>query len=157
DLASGAAVWSNEQFRLLGVQPGAQPADCDAWFERVHPDDRALVAGRKSAPADGATRRTEYRIVRADGAVRWLSDTWRVEAGEGGRWARLVGTSQDITERRLAEDARHESDERLREFAERTKQLYWTCTPDFGKVLYTSPSYRDLFGRDPALLRDDPL
>jgi PAS domain S-box-containing protein len=62
-------------------------------------------------------------------------------------------TSQDLLERNA--ELRRLSDsalQRLQEFAERTKQVYWTFTPDFSKILYISPHYGEFFGRDPAAL-----
>ena len=83
-----------------------------AWFEAIHPDDRDRVA---TAPervllATGALTRfeTTYRIIRPDGAVRWIRDRSFPVASSDGSVHRIVGTATDITEQReLEEQFRH--------------------------------------------------
>jgi PAS domain S-box-containing protein len=71
----------------------------------IHPDDLEAVRGSVAGVADGErTFSLEYRIVRADGAIRWVLDRGQLSAGPGGRmW--MNGALFDVTERRAAEDA----------------------------------------------------
>lgn len=98
------ARWSNELFRILGVEPGALEQLSDDFFNRhVHPDDRDLVR----ATIEGGIRQAhgwkfEYRIVRPDGEVRHVqSASQLVLSGDQPR--KIVGTMLDITERRRLE------------------------------------------------------
>ena len=88
----------------------------DRIFERIHPDDRGTFDDfvRRAHEATGpGSRAAEFRIVRADGEVRWVRDSNQVlfEERDGTPCpVRVVGTLQDITERRRAEEALRESD-----------------------------------------------
>ena len=74
----------------------------DLWLASMHPDDREWV--ERSIP-ERNKRHTEleYRIIRPDGAVRWINDQAFPVRDENGKVYRLVGTSRDITERKKAE------------------------------------------------------
>ncbi len=94
--------------------------DVDALLERrwhfgIHPDDRkaAIAAGMEKVPERGTFSR-EYRILRADGAVRWVRTISNPLLNKDGNVTSYVGAVEDITERRQAEDALRESEERFR-------------------------------------------
>ncbi|MDE2359343.1 MAG: EAL domain-containing protein [Betaproteobacteria bacterium] len=73
------------------------------WFEAIHPDDRDRMAklAIEQHSIDGYDE--EYRIVRPDGSVRWIRDRACPVRDASGKVYRIVGTAQDITERKLAE------------------------------------------------------
>ena len=73
------------------------------WFEAIHPDDRDRMAklAIEQHSIDGYDE--EYRIVRPDGSVRWIRDRAFPVRDASGKVHRIVGTAQDITERKLAE------------------------------------------------------
>jgi PAS domain S-box-containing protein len=102
--------WSERVHDILGLPPG-EPA-VERHLELIHPDDReALFAAVRELPGDGEIS-FDYRIVRPDGALRWLSLSAAAEPGADGRPDRLTGVVVDITDRRIA-------DERLRATRER--------------------------------------
>jgi PAS domain S-box-containing protein len=113
DLASGEGVWSASAFRMLGYDPApGGRATFDMWRARVHPDDLDYVLGEHARAAGGGDLRMEFRILRADtGETRWLAAFGRILPAPGG--GRSIGTVLDTTERRLTEEARRESAERL--------------------------------------------
>jgi PAS domain S-box-containing protein len=100
------ALISDEIERISGYPPENFIASAKRTIMSiVHPDDRAQVmeAVRQAAATDQAFV-VEYRIVRADGAIRWVLDRGQLIHGPGGRlW--MDGAIFDITERRQAEDA----------------------------------------------------
>jgi PAS domain S-box-containing protein len=104
DLETGRLLWSDNLFRLYGLEPGEITPTPGYVLEQVHPDDQERVEREvESARRGGQLRPLEYRFVRPDAAVRRLCATQAVvEQGEG-RPRRLVGTVQDITDRRRAE------------------------------------------------------
>jgi PAS domain S-box-containing protein len=87
--------------------------DPDAWTEPLHPADRARVLANRPislvAPSD-----IEYRIVRPEGEVRWVRDRSFPVRDEHGEAYRHAGIAEDVTERRLTEQALRESEERNR-------------------------------------------
>lgn len=99
DIATGALRWSDESHRIFGLEPGTFPGTLEAFLAFVHPDDRGAAG---PSPADLETRdrvSTDYRIVRADGAVRLLHEEAEVIRDATGTPVRHAGSTQDITER----------------------------------------------------------
>jgi len=108
DLVAGAGIWSEEEWRLHGLdpQPGAAP-DHETWRASLHPDDRArVVADLEAALADSACRfDTDYRVVWPDGTVHWLLSKATVVRDAQGRAVRMVGLNMDVTASRETEAA----------------------------------------------------
>jgi PAS domain S-box-containing protein len=106
DLSSGVWVGSPMLDRIFGIGPEYEH-NTAGWERLLHADDRqATLDGLRHVVATGAAFDIEYRIVRpGDGAVRWMHGLGRVERTEMGTPLRLLGTVQDITERKLAERA----------------------------------------------------
>jgi PAS domain S-box-containing protein len=101
DLGSGELRWSNNLFRLFGLHPGAFTPTRERMLERVHADDRDLVHHRsETAVVTGQMGMLEFRIVRADGAVRRLQSIVASVEQESPVARRFLGTVQDVTERR---------------------------------------------------------
>lgn len=151
DLATGASAWSAEQFRLLGLDPGRDPPTVATFLRRIHPEDLPVMQEAVAELPPGDFAESEFRVVLADGAVRWLHGTVRV-LRDGGRPVRLVGTQQDVTERKRVEQALQESEQRFRELAEQVRDTFWVCTPDLRTLLYVSPAYEELTGRPTSYL-----
>ena len=102
--------WSAETHRLFGVPLGTFEGSATAFFALVHADDRADVAAARDAAVAGARPLDiEHRVVRSDGSLRWVHERAEVVQDPQGRPLRLVGTVQDITERRLLEDQLRQS------------------------------------------------
>jgi PAS domain S-box-containing protein len=103
DVETGEIRWSDNLFRLFGVEPGRVSPTFEFVRERTHPDDRADL---EQAVADrltrGAPQSLDYRIIRADGEVRHLRCNLAVVGDQNGRPGRLVGSVQDVTEARRA-------------------------------------------------------
>ena len=94
---------SAELCRIFGLESDAFEPTLEGYLERVHPDDRQMArAAIESALRDGTPFEFEERIVRPDGAVRVLHSKGRWIRDDLGRPVMLVGTSQDVTERRQA-------------------------------------------------------
>ena len=112
----GALEWSHEVCRIFGVEPGQLAGTVDDFVARAHPDDLAKIyAARDAALASGEPLRIDHRIVRPDGAVRWVHERADVVLDVQGRPERLIGVVQDITERKQAEEALQTAEEQLRQ------------------------------------------
>jgi len=118
DLVTNENVWSEELWKLYGMEPHSCVPSYDAWREAVHPDDRsyAEVVGR--AARAGIELNVEFRVRDADGTIRWLMSRGRPLRDGKGRTARFVGIVLDITARRLTEEAMRAREQDLRRFAE---------------------------------------
>ena len=96
--------WSRETHRIFGIEPNQFPGTRAAFYEFVHPDDRVAVAAAESARNRSGRTEIDHRIVRRDGAVRWVHLETDVVRDAAGRPIRMIGTVQDVTERRALED-----------------------------------------------------
>jgi PAS domain S-box-containing protein len=115
DLRTQESRWSRSHYTLLGLLPDeSNLATYEMWRSRVHPADLELVEAAFSKSRDTQTLSSqEYRIIRADtGAVRWLRALGRFLYDESGAAVRSVGVFFDDTDRKTAEMALREADQR---------------------------------------------
>jgi len=124
DVATERIAASPEMFRIHGLEPRPGWIDRSAIVDLVHPQDRAMFGEATSrARETGEPLDLEFRIIRPDGVLRWLHTRAELESGPGGA-ARMEGTSQDITERRRAEQQIRQLNVELeRRVQERTAEL----------------------------------
>jgi PAS domain S-box-containing protein len=138
--------WSDEVFRIFGVELGEFTGTSEDFFRRVHPDDVAAIRG---AVAEAIRLRRPYsldhRIVRPDGTVCHVHEHAEPVYEEAGRATALVGTVQDITERKRAEEALRESQERLRLAVQATGLGPWDWDLRTGAVDF-SPEWKRQLG-----------
>ncbi|MBC7251721.1 MAG: GAF domain-containing protein, partial [Anaerolineae bacterium] len=106
DLITNRLTWSDEVYRIFGLQPQEFGATYEAFLETVHPDDRAAVdAAYMGSLREGRdTYEIEHRIIRRDnGEIRFVHEKCEHVKDASGRIVRSVGMVQDITERKLLE------------------------------------------------------
>ncbi|GEM_PF-1543437 len=115
DVKTSKVAWSAELYRIYGLKPGDRPLTFDSFLERLPADDASAVRERvQQAVKDGKPFQLEHRILRPDGTFRILEARGRVVKDTGGKVCRLIGTGQDITEKRQSEEALRQSEERFR-------------------------------------------
>jgi len=117
-VADGHIQWSDETYRIFGLDPQSRPIDYEWLIARIHPDDRAghddkLRIMLESRPGD-AILPYHFRLRRPNGDERQVWVHVRVEYGPPGIPTRLFGTVQDITETMQQADALRQSEARYR-------------------------------------------
>jgi PAS domain S-box-containing protein len=106
NLLDGRVSWSKELYRIYGLSPQEGPIDLATIFQMIHPEDRDCVAREaEEVIRNGIHSKAEHRIIRPDGEVRFIQGLGTVKRDASGRAYEMFGTSQDITERKLAEQA----------------------------------------------------
>ena len=103
DIASGALVWSDEVRQIFGSSGDKRALHLDDFVERIHPDDRERVLAAWNAALRGAPYDCEHRIV-VGGRQRWVRERAHLRFDDAGQALFAVGTVQDISERRAAEE-----------------------------------------------------
>lgn len=118
DVATGKVVASDEQYRILGIEPGT-PLDVVSGMAHIHPDDMERLQREIGRVVnDPSPFEVEHRILYPDGSVRLV-----LVRGEGvcdatGKVVRIIGTDQDVTEAKQAEQQRQQLLARLYEALE---------------------------------------
>jgi len=119
------------------------------WLNIVHPDDLVMMGKYLTEEVIGKHQQfnKEYRIIRKnDGESRWVHGLGIIDFDAEGKVISLIGTIQDITDRKLAEDALIESEVRFRTLANSGQALIWTSGID-KKCNYFNKPWLDFTGR----------
>lgn len=146
DLSTGTMLVSPTHRAQLGDLPRTEAFSCADWQEQLHPEDRdrALAAYEQFLRGE-ADYDIDFRLRHHDGTYRWFHSNAVLIRDAQGRPSKVVGTHIDITDRKAAELALRESEERYRLLAENMTDI--VCLLDReGRCLYVSPSYETLLG-----------
>ncbi len=109
DVIANEEHWSDEVYRIFGYTPQQFTPTYDIFLSCLHPDDRAVVIQAVEDALDNKhPYHVEHRIVRPDGTERTVLEQAEVVFDEGGSRVRMIGTVQDITERKRAEEQHNE-------------------------------------------------
>lgn len=104
DIFTDRLFWSEEMYRVFGLEPGDIEPSFDSWLDLVHSEDLASVQWTtETLRTEGRHVPFEYRIIRPDGTICWVWAEGVLALDEAGKPTRMVGTLQDITERKLFE------------------------------------------------------
>jgi len=140
DLAVGTRTWSEEGMAIFGLTlvdgRGRVGGQADEFRMALHPDDRHLVEEFHTLADRQDSFPAEYRIIRPDGTIRWLSGRGQVVArGTDGKAQRLVNVVADITERKVAEE---HVQFLMRELTHRSKNLLAVVQGIAGQTMRTT-------------------
>jgi diguanylate cyclase (GGDEF)-like protein/PAS domain S-box-containing protein len=150
DLINNTVSWSDEMYRIFGYAPQQIGASYEAFLNLVHPEDRQLVDDAvREALARQHTYSIEHRILQPDGTLRHVHGQAEVMQGEDGQPISMMGTFQDITERKLVEQELHDSEERYRNLLETTNDWVWEVDEN-AVYTYASPRAHAILGYQPA-------
>lgn len=104
DVVDNKVDWSDEIFKMAGIDP--QQINEGFFRSLIHPDDLAKFDASVSETSQGKNfTDIELRIIRPDGSICWIADRWKSIFDENGKVIKRIGVSQDITYRKLAEEA----------------------------------------------------
>jgi len=145
DLATDELQWSDECYRIFGIEPGT-PMTYGRVIETVHPEDRGEIEELWNEALESGSYDTEHRIV-VDGETRWVRETAEVEFGCDGAPESGIGVVQDITER-------VQQTRKIRTQKQRYESLFNSVggaivvTDSEGHITTCNPGFTDLFGYD---------
>ncbi|MGH6664360.1 MAG: MASE1 domain-containing protein, partial [Pseudolabrys sp.] len=115
DIVQNKISWSEQLFGIYGLRPGQFKGTLQEFFSFIHPDDCAQVqASVTVALKSGKDFSHEERIIRPDGNIRYLHSIGEVVRNESGAALRMLGVCLDVTERKQAERALHDSEQSYR-------------------------------------------
>jgi PAS domain S-box-containing protein len=147
DLETGATIWSEEVYRLIGIPINSlKDIKIETILEYIHPDDVALVKDTINNSKVGSTSAIYYRIVRRkDGRIRYVYSESRYEYDLYDNPVRVLGIIYDITESREAEMKLAISEQRFRALIENNFDAIMLLDQNW-HVTYASPSLSRIVG-----------
>ena len=132
DMSTNEIVMSGANKKLYGLASDDPPLTYDRWLALVHPEDRERIrelvlreTAEQMQVLDG-----EYRVVWPDGSVHWILAKGTLFHDDFGRAVRATGVNLDITDRKHAESALRESEERFRNMADTAPVMIWIAGLD---------------------------
>lgn len=141
NIGDNTAKWSDETKRIFGRSPSDPEAPDEEFYSWIHEDDRLSVERAiEVAVSEGSPYEAEFRLILPDGNIRWVRGKGQVLRDEAGNPQRMVGLNADITEKKRAEQALRESNER--------NQAILRVLPDLMFLQNTKGDYLDYYARD---------
>ena len=152
DLASGKVAWSAGLEPRLGIPNGEFGDSFEAFLRLLHPDNSARVQQRLAQALRGEQPyEVEFRMLHADGDIRWTATSGLVVRDATGAATSMVGVDMDISERKRAELELRASEARLRAIWESASDAM-VLSDAQGVVLTANPAYCELYGYSPEQL-----
>jgi PAS domain S-box-containing protein len=126
NIQTGVNTWTPELEEMYGLPPGGFGGTQTAFENLVHPDDRAgVIESNNWALKTGNPTKGAWRVVWPDGSVHWIAGRWQVFMNEFGEPSRMIGVNADVTERKVAEEALRESEDKLRLLLDSTAEAIY--------------------------------
>jgi PAS domain S-box-containing protein len=151
DVKSGQDAWFGDLKTMFGIQSDTYVGHVEEFRRAVHPDDRGRVwKAVHEAMQNHQPYTAEFRVLWADGTVRWVAANGKFYYSRRGEPERMLGMAVDITERKQAEELLQEREAELKE-AQRLAQVgSWRWDPATDTVTWSEELYR-IARRDPNL------
>ncbi len=106
DIMTNELYWSDEIYRIFGLEPQEFSATYDAFLNTIHPDDRDMVIKAVNSAIEGKnTYNIEHRIILPNGTIKTVHEQGDVAMDSSGKVLRMIGIVHDITERKEYEEA----------------------------------------------------
>jgi PAS domain S-box-containing protein len=144
DIQANILEWSDETYRIFGV-PRGQPMTLDDFVAVVHPDDRRLVLDEWNQAVAGKPYDIEHRIL-ANGEIRWVNEKADLVIDPDGKLISGVGTVQDITARKAAEDRVRRSEQYLRQLMDESPLPMLVLNGDTQRVEFVNNQFTETLG-----------
>ena len=143
DIKSNALQWSDEIYRILGLQPQQLEATYDAFLTCMHPDDKEDVVNAVNASVVyDQPYNIEHRIIRPNGEERVVHEQGDVFRNDAGEAVHMVGSIQDITERKQVEDMLN----RFKTTLDMTSDCVFMFEPDTLRFFYVNKGAMEQVG-----------
>lgn len=152
DTLTGESFFSNELYEVIGRDPSLGPINVRDFALFVDPQDRARFKSMSRRIAEAGTPvDDEFRITTVDGEHRWLHGVSEAVFDEHGTVSRVLGTLQDVTERKTSERAIRRTDLRYRSLWETTTDVV-VILDESNRIQFANPAVSVVFGHVPETL-----
>ena len=146
DIVNRRGQWNSQLTAIYDFTPAGEGITAAEWNSLFHPDDRIRLAQEYEEVLERKDEfHFEFRALRSNHPVRWISSRGRVIRDENGKPIRLIGIHVDITQRRQAEEALHREEQQFRVLADSIAELCWMAHPD-GSLFWYNQRWFDYTG-----------
>ncbi|MEI6289502.1 MAG: PAS domain S-box protein [Chloroflexota bacterium] len=150
DMQSSSVFWSNEMFILFDKQPAGFKPTFEVMLQCIVSVDRQLAAKAFESPViSGLPFDVEFRILDSNNQIKWLNAKGNIILSSSGQPVMTAGTMQDITRRRLAEEALNKTNQNYKLVSENANDVIWVMDAQSQKFMYVSPSVIKMRGFTP--------
>ena len=146
DLINNKVIWDDRTREIFGVQPTTE-INFELFTMLLHPNDqeRVLKTIQETLESDSDKYEIEHRLIHENGDIRHIHTTGRIKRLEDGRPAEMVGVTQDITERKEAEQALQQAEEKYRSIYENAVEGIFQTAVD-GYYISANPALARIYG-----------
>ena len=156
DIQRDEVSWSDEMFRILGLEPGSLDINYATYATFVHEEDREFMDSIVSkALEERRPYSFDHRIIRSDGSLRVLHARGQIEVDEKDQPVRIVGTAQDVTaareaERRIAVALSNERESRrsLERLNAEMETFVYTVSHDLNSPIIAIQGFSEFLSKD---------
>ncbi|WP_461209665.1 PAS domain S-box protein [Desulfocurvus sp. DL9XJH121] len=146
DVASGKTIWSDEMYRIYGLEPSEASPDAEAYLESLHPEDGdRLRQVLQQTMAQGGSYVDRHRFITKSGQTIWVEARGEACRNENGDIIGLSGTIQDINESMLNRLELEEREGMLRAMSQASNDAFIAIQAE-GRVVLWNPAAERLFG-----------
>jgi PAS domain S-box-containing protein len=146
NLKTGQNSWFGDLENMFGIPVDTFIGQDEDFYRYVHPEDRQMVAKANAAARQSRMPyAAEFRVVRLDGTVIWAAATGQYYYASNGDPYRMLGIAVDITARKQAEQAQHESEDKLRLILDSTAEAIYGSDRE-GRCTFCNPACLRLLG-----------
>lgn len=154
DIKSNRVIWTDRLYQIHGLSKSDFAGTSEAFAKLVHPDDSARVQSAIEGSLRGDAPYTLiFRAIRPDGGVRWLQTAARLIKSNTGETERMVGITQDVTDKAQVVEALQASEERFRNLMDQAPMSIQLLDPA-GKTLRVNHAWEELWGLSMEQLAD---
>ena len=156
DLQTNRVIWADETYRIFGLTPQEGQIDLAKVRESIHPDDREEVFRiAEESVRSGERADSEHRVLRPSGEIRVVHSLGDLKKDSSGRPYQMFGTTQDITDRKRAEEALRRMSHSVQEsnaWLEEAQRIahvgHWEWKIETGRLTWSDETYR-IYGMAP--------
>lgn len=146
DLTDFSVLWSDETYRIFGVDRKNFKASHKNFLKLIHPEDVSKVEAAFMASLENKSINTfEHRIITPDGIIKCVEECWQILHNENGGPFRAMGTCQDITERVNIEERRKFEKRDKEALINNTDDLIWSVSKDYKLIAYNTAFIKAMF------------
>lgn len=158
NISSNPLAWSDETYRILGLEPGSITPTTELFFNQVHPDDKELLRNAVNmAVQDGKPYDIEHRVVLHDGKEKTvLARSSTLFDTATNTPLKLRGTLQDITDRKKADEQLQKANSELRTLFKNMQEAFFSVDMENLQLLQMSPACEQIYGYSQEDFIKDP-